>query len=219
MLRPEARKLFIASSSPAEQTQRMELRTGTVSERAESQRARRGFERVRISLTFKLCGAVTVSLFNLLVSDPWTWGEEGRICSDSPRPVWAGRPERGVACVCSPGARGAGARAAAPLLGVRHRGSPGCPVLGPVFVPGAAEGGVTPAGLAAPRRAARRTRCSGRVVTASPATRALARSVTRSSELWHTGRLSRDVYRVAAWRFSVETEASRRASFLKVWTR
>lgn len=84
----------------------MELRTGTVSERAESQRARRGFERVRISLTFKLCGAVTVSLFNLLVSDPWTWGEEGRICSDSPRPVWAGRPERGVACVCSPGERG-----------------------------------------------------------------------------------------------------------------
>lgn len=161
MLRPEARKLFIASSSPAEQTQRMELRTGTVSERAESQRARRGFERVRISLTFKLCGAVTVSLFNLLVSDPWTWGEEGRICSDSPRPVPAGRPERGVACVCSPGARGAGARAAAPLLGVRRRGSPGCPVLGPVFVPGAAEGGVTPAGLAAPRRAARQPRCLG----------------------------------------------------------
>lgn len=119
----------------------------------------------------------------------------------------------------APGRGGAGARAAAPLLGVRRRGSPGCPVLGPVFVPGAAEGGVTPAGLAAPRRAARRTRCSGRVVTASPATRALARSVTRSSELWHTGRLSRDVYRVAAWRFSVETEASRRASSLKVWTR
>lgn len=55
-LRPGVKELFIASKSPAAQIQRMELgNRGGQSERAESQRARKGFKRVQIFLTFKLC--------------------------------------------------------------------------------------------------------------------------------------------------------------------
>lgn len=54
-LHPRAKRLFIASVSPAEQTQRMGLRNRGASERADTQRARKGFRRVHIFLTFKLC--------------------------------------------------------------------------------------------------------------------------------------------------------------------